>query len=188
MQQRWKSIDTLEPALRRFLFHRCRDEGEVDDVIQETFLRAARYRASLKEPTRLRSWAFRIAANVVADRIRLDARLVRVRDGEKHLAELPSPASVEDESLVEVDGQGEAREEVLAVLEEALERLRSRDRRLIESFYGGAGSCRETADACSLPEDVVKVRLYRARTRLRDLVTREVVKKRQALESAWSGR
>lgn len=183
MEQRWHSIDTLEPSLRRFLFHRCRDEGEVDDVIQETFLRAARYRESLKDPKRLRSWAFRIAANVVADRIRLDARLIRVRDSEKHLAELPSPDSQADEPLVEVGGQGEAREEVLAVLEEALERLRSRDRRLIESFYGGAGSCRETADACSVPEDVVKVRLYRARTRLREFVTREVVKKRQVRES-----
>ena len=44
--------------------------------------------------------------------------------------------------------------------------LRPDDRRVLGSFYGGAGSCRETARECAIPVHLVKVRLYRARKRL----------------------
>jgi RNA polymerase sigma-70 factor (ECF subfamily) len=165
--------------LRRFLSTRSRDEAEIDDVLQETFLRAARYRQTLKDPKRLRSWAFRIAANVLADRIRREARYSRATDGEPLLAELATEESEAPEPSILIDGESEPRDDVLNVLVEALDKLRSRDRSLIEAFYGGAGSCRETAEFCSVPEDVVKVRLYRARTQLRDYVTQEVDRKRR---------
>jgi len=188
LSERWKSLDALEPSLRRFLSTRSRDAAEIDDVLQETFLRAARFRETLKEPARLRSWAFRIAANVLADRIRREARYLRVSEGEPLLEELAVEEANDDSGSIVIGGRSEPREEVLEVLIEALDRLRSRDRSLIESYYGGAGSCRETAEFCSLPEDIVKVRLYRARTRLKEYVTQEVSRKRRVQELAWETR
>lgn len=181
----WQSIESLEPSLRRFLGTRCRNDHEIDDVIQETFLRAARYRGSLKDLDKLRPWAFRIAANVLADRMRKEARLRGIASEAYPGANLTHWEHEEHGETIDIGGYGEPREDVLRVLEGALAGLRSRDRDLIESFYGGAGSCRETADSCEVPEHVVKVRLYRARTRLRDQVIREVVRKRQTRNIAW---
>lgn len=185
MPHRWKSLDDLEPHLRRFLSTRSRDDAEIDDVLQETYLRAARYRESLEDPAKLRSWVFRIASNVLTDRIRRAARRRTVSVDEGCLEQLAAKdAEDEPEELVLVDGRREAREDVLKVLSKAMRELRDRDRDLLESFYGGAGSCRETADSCSMPERLVKVRLYRARTRLRRVVTAEVSRKRQAASFA----
>jgi len=181
----WKSLDDLEPDLRRFLSMRSHDEAEIDDVLQETYLRAARFRLSLKDPKHLRAWAFRIASNVLTDRIRRNARYCSVSEGEPWLDEVAIEAA-EAEALdsVMVDGRSEPRGDVLEVLVGALKQLRSRDRDLIESFYGGAGSCRETAESCSVSEGAVKVRLYRVRGQLREAVTQEVTRKRREVASS----
>ena len=80
----WGELEDLRPALRSFLARRCRDESELDDVVQETLLRAARYRGSLTRSGSLRPWALRIAANVLCDRVRVERRLpwVEVDDGD----------------------------------------------------------------------------------------------------------
>jgi DNA-directed RNA polymerase specialized sigma24 family protein len=67
---RWSGLEELRPSLQRLLARRCRDAAELDDVVQETLLRAARYRAKLSERERLRGWAMRIAINVLRDRVR----------------------------------------------------------------------------------------------------------------------
>jgi RNA polymerase sigma-70 factor (ECF subfamily) len=180
----WTALDDVLPALRRFLADRCRDDAELDDVVQETLVRAARYRATLSDPAKLRSWSFRIAVNVLTDRVRRETRQRLVASGSELLPDLTCPDSEEDLQEIEVDGQAELREEVLAVLTEAVADLRERDRRLLDSYYGGSGSCRETAEDCGLPQELVKVHLFRARRRLQGLVTRRLGHRRSLRQAA----
>ena len=74
---RWRGLERLEDDLRAYLCRRCRDQSEMDDVVQETLLRAARYRRSLCDPAKLRGWAMRIAANVLRDHVRRECRMQR---------------------------------------------------------------------------------------------------------------
>ena len=71
----WDGLEEMRDSLRAFLVRHCTDENDIEDVIQETFLRAARYRR--RRPVQcLRPWAMRIALNVLADARR---RVVRTQ-------------------------------------------------------------------------------------------------------------
>ena len=167
----WKDLDGEIPVLRRFLSSRCRDDFESDDVIQETLLRAARYRRHLHNPEKMRAWILSIARNVLSDRFRRERRLGRPIVGDDTLAaEVPCPSSLPNVQTITVDGVSSPTDEVLGLLDVALEKLKRRDRDVVSNYYGGAMSCRETAESCDLPVELVKVRLFRARNRLRKYV------------------
>jgi RNA polymerase sigma-70 factor (ECF subfamily) len=166
----WRGLKDLEPVLRGYLARRCRDENEIDDVIQETFLRAARYRSSLADPLRLRGWALRIASNVLNDHARREARSRSCELAETWLDALEGresdPSGADDEPILALGDAVFARESLLGQLEVALNGLRHSDRRVLESYYAGGQSCAATAVECGIPPPLVKVRLFRARRRL----------------------
>lgn len=57
-------------ALRRHVARRVREPADVDDVLQEVFLKLHGHRAGLREPGRLAAWLFRVADNAIADHYR----------------------------------------------------------------------------------------------------------------------
>ncbi len=166
----WTGLEALSMDLRRFLAQRCRDESEIDDVVQETLLRAARYRDRLTEPEKLLPWARRIAANVLCDRFRRECRVDRAGLADGMLDGFAAP----ELDHVDEDDGGEVRcgswvldkDAALELLAGELVELRPEDRRLLTTFYSGAQSCREAAATCEVPLALVKVRLFRARKRL----------------------
>jgi RNA polymerase sigma-70 factor (ECF subfamily) len=162
-------LQQLEGVVRSFLGRRCRDEAELDDAVQETFLRAARFRERLHDPARLRGWTLRIAANVVNDRVRRELRLPRadVPGGDLDLVASWCAEPGWGSDAVTLDDAVVDRERALVHLARALMRMRPRDRALLRSYYGGGRDGRETARECALSHELVKVRLFRARRRLR---------------------
>lgn len=170
----WEGLVELRPALRRFVSRRCRDEGEAEDIVQEALIRGWRYRASLVDATRLRPWLLRIALNVFRDHVRREKRLPRV-DVEPELfdrlegrEDVPGEPRVEPQ--VELEGAIVGKPRVLDHLCDARGTLRDPDRDLLDSYYDEGRSCTETARVCEIPTHLVKVRLYRARHRLRRVV------------------
>ena len=140
-------------------------------MIQETLLRAARFRRHLHNPEKMRAWILSIARNVLSDRFRRERRLGRSIVGDDSLASgVACPSSMPEVQTITVDGVSSPTDEVLCLLDVALEKLKRRDRDMLNTYYGGAMSCRETAETCDLPVDLVKVRLFRARNRLRKYV------------------
>jgi RNA polymerase sigma-70 factor (ECF subfamily) len=175
-ESRWRGLEAERGALARLLGRRCRDVNEIDDVIQETFLRAARYRRRLERPERLRSWIASIATNVLSDRVRRESRLKR-HSGESFLLEaLPSRESSEEERcgepLVRCGNWLVDRDKALDCLARELREMPPGDRDLLMGFYGRGGSCREVAADQDVSPSVVKVRLFRARKRLLRAVAR----------------
>lgn len=163
----WHGLEELRGVLRAVLARHCQDEAEAEDVIQETYLRAARYRGNLTETGRLRSWTTRIAMNVLAD---------AKRRGARHVPTSPEDVALEigagERPSAERDGTFRVgrweldKESLLLVMAQALRHLGREDRRVLDSFYRGAQSCRETAAECDIPAHLVKIRLFRARKRL----------------------
>jgi len=162
----WSGLECLREDLQRFLVRRCRDDSEVDDVVQETLLRAARYRRGLRDRQRLKGWAMRIAGNVLADHVRRDQR-DRRRGVDELVDSLEAPTEEVDVDVwVQCGSWLVEKSEALALLEGELADLRPEDRLVLTSFYGGRQSCRDTAMECGIPGDLVKARLFRARRRL----------------------
>lgn len=56
--------------LRSYIFVRVRDKHEVDDILQDVFLKAHTGFHTVKTPESIKSWLFRITANAIADHYR----------------------------------------------------------------------------------------------------------------------
>ena len=166
--QPWHGLEELRASLRGFLARHCQDENDVEDVIQETFMRAARYRKNLHDGRRLRPWAMRIALNVLSDARRKRGRTAGALGVEGLQEALETQSAAETEALgpqYQVGNWLLAKDQALRILARALEILRADDRRLFSAYYGGRESCREAAGRCGIPAHLVKIRLFRARRR-----------------------
>lgn len=166
----WGGLEELRPALWKYLDRRCRDQSEIDDIVQETFLRAARYRGSLASPEKLRSWLFRIAANVFRDHVRIGGRMGNIDLEEDALLafeeRLPAQLESMGDSWLDVGDEIVERGVLLAHLGAAFQGLKRVDRLVLASYYAGGESCARTARDCEVTPELVKVRLFRARKRL----------------------
>jgi len=125
--------------------------SEAEDIAQDALLRAWRRRSTLRDAERRNQW---LAAIVRNEAFRQHARVrpdptstIEFREGEEDAAVL---AAVE-----------------LADLHEALKALSERDRRLLEMRYEEDLTQSTIARQLEIPEGTVKVRLHRARAKLR---------------------
>jgi len=142
----------LERALRGW-FARRLPVDEVDDAVQETFLRLHARRDQLRDPARLRAWAFAVARSVRGDRGRRAA----------HAARLAACVATEPE----VGEAATAAHPLAPCVPAMLAELAEPDRRLLRAVDLEAGRQSELATMASLPRATVKARVQRARRRLR---------------------
>jgi RNA polymerase sigma-70 factor, ECF subfamily len=125
--------------------------SEAEDIAQDALLRAWRRRSTLREADRRNQWL---------------ATIVRNEAFRQHARIRPDPTSaIETYEAVE-DPQVVATVE-RADLHAALERLSDRDRQLLELRYGEDLTQSAIARRLGIPEGTVKVRLHRARDKLR---------------------
>jgi RNA polymerase sigma-70 factor (ECF subfamily) len=183
----WTGLDELEALLRRHLLGRCRDDAELEDVIQETYLRAARYRPSLADEERLRPWLLSIAGNVWRDHVRRERRLPRQELDEEQLLALEAREGLPGEdgwTFVDDGGAVWDREEALLELGRARSRMRPEELDVLDTYYGGEESCLAAARTLGLTHGQAKVRLFRARRRLSGVLRRLLELRRRALVRA----
>jgi RNA polymerase sigma-70 factor (ECF subfamily) len=166
----WCGLEDLEPVLRCYVGRRCSNASEVDDIVQETLLRAARYRTSLADPVCLRGWALSIASNVMRDVARHEARLPRVDLKSDAFDQLesrePEPGHVSEDLRVSLGTTLLGKHVALEHIASAMHGMRGCDRRLLRSYYWGKRDCARAARECGIPLEGAKVRLFRARQRL----------------------
>lgn len=172
----WRGLAELEPDVRAFARRRCRDVHELDDVVQETLLRAARYRRRLQVEDRLRAWTLRIAANVLRDR-RIGERWISFLDSDGGLLEELEGGEVDPGSAGEwmslTDfGLVMERDALVEQVVRVIGDLPAADARVLRSYYQEPLSTERAAAECGVAVSLVKTRLYRARKRLRHRLSR----------------
>lgn len=79
----------------RFLFHLCGHQQTAEDLTQETFLRARRYRSSLRSDALPKSWLLKIGHNLYRDWLK-KSRLVIPLDAESTREYVSDSTPVED--------------------------------------------------------------------------------------------
>jgi len=172
----WRDLAPNRDLLVSFLTTRCRDPHEAEDLTQEALLRAARFRSSQREPGRLRSWLFRIAANLHRDHVRRETKWATVPFDDPLFEDLEAEVrdDVEVVRTLTVDGDEHDLGDVIGALNRSWGGLSERDRRVLGAFYGEAGSAAAAATAAAIPRGNVKVCLHRARRRLEARIRREL--------------
>jgi RNA polymerase sigma-70 factor, ECF subfamily len=86
----WSLVQPYDRGLRALAYRLVRDRNLMDDVLQETYLKAFRAFDSLRGKESLGPWLYRIAYNASMDQLRRRNRLRQVPGDE--LADRPDPA------------------------------------------------------------------------------------------------
>lgn len=142
---------------------------EVEDLAQDTFLRAFRTLPSLRNPAAFSSWLLGIAGHVCVDWHRSRRRLASLED--EHAPE-PTGAAMPHRSPTELPDAQAEQQEAARLLLESLDRLPEPYRVTLVLKHMDGLSCQEIADRLGLALGTVTSRLARAYRLLRDRLER----------------
>jgi RNA polymerase sigma factor (sigma-70 family) len=144
--------------LRGWLRGRVRDSESIDDLSQESFLRAFREIRRLRDPSRFPSWLYRIALNVLRDHLRKETR---------RRALISYTDQIEDQKSQAVDEEDPVRKEAAADLLNAIRELPERLREPLLLRHSRNLPYKQIAAILGIRENTVQVRIFRARRLLR---------------------
>ena len=147
-------FESLRPDLLRFAHWLARDRALAEDIVQESLLRAWRYRDALKDPAAARPWLQTIVR-------REHARLYE----RKRLELVP----LEEVAETHADPRAAAAEDDLFALRHGIMRLPLEYREPLVLQVLGGFSTEEIAEELKLSSTAVLTRLFRARNKLRVL-------------------
>ena len=154
------AFDEHYPRIARYVRGMVRDPVEAEDVTQEAFLRAHRRRGSLRDPEAAVAWLYSIATHVSLDRLRQQARHASARsevDPDAVAAPDPEPTA---ELQIEQEQMSTCVQAHVAGLSDSY--------RAVLLLHDEEGlSAREIAELLGQSVASVKIRLHRARNRLR---------------------
>ena len=153
----------FEPRIRRYV-RRLVGAGDAEDVTQDVFVKVSQALPRFRGDARIGTWIYRIATNTAFDRLRsrsLERARRRPCDGREALAGTPPDV---DREL--------ARNEMSGCIRQHVDALPPGYRSVILLSETEGLTNGEIADALGLSLPTVKIRLHRARRRLRSQLER----------------
>ena len=150
-----------------------RNDGEAEDVVQETYVRAFTHLEQFRGDSSLATWLARIAMNEALGRLRRQRSAVEwtsLPPGtlEAQIIQFPLSARSEDPE------KSMAQREIQKVVEHAIDDLPDSFRIVFITRVIEGMNVEETAEILGLKPETVKTRLHRARTMLRDNVEKKI--------------
>lgn len=149
-----------------------RDDSEVEDVMQETYLAAYRHLSGFAGRARFSTWLIRIAINGALDRLRKSGRFVPF---DPNLAETRARLQhARDVARARDPEQQTGQRELGRMLEVAIEALPApyRTAYVMRELEGMPAA--DAAECLGVEEATVKTRVHRAKRLLREALCREV--------------
>lgn len=160
----WQEV---HDALRAFIQKRVANEAEVEDILQEVFLRMHRKLESLRDPRRLVSWLFQITRHAIIDLYRAPARHREVSadlasDLDSALSALALSSSSKDSGLL--------RSELAGCLRPMIERLWNHYREAVMLVELDGLTQNAAARRLGISVSGIKSRVQRGRRQLKQML------------------
>ena len=149
----------------RYAYHLLSHREDADDVKQETFLRAYKAMPGFRSECSLRTWLLRICANLCRDKIKS-----RERHKEVLYDPQTTPEQIMDDGNAIDPHQAAERSQMTDTLMRALRGMPAGQREIIILRDVEDLSYDEIAEVIGCSRASVKLRLFRARRRLRERV------------------
>jgi RNA polymerase sigma-70 factor (ECF subfamily) len=157
----WKIYDQHYDPIRKFILAYVKDEWVADDLIQETFIKVQKNLKSVRDPSKTPSWIFRIAYNLCHDHYRHSKRAVlNQRTIQQDI--VPFKEAVVQKEL-EQQQMGEC-------VQDKMDLLPPDCRSVLILSDIMALSHKEIAQILEINVSNVKVRVHRARKKLRSIL------------------
>ncbi|TMJ46574.1 MAG: RNA polymerase sigma factor [Alphaproteobacteria bacterium] len=149
-----------------------RNDGEAEDVVQETYVRAFTHLEDFRGDSSVATWLARIAMNEALGRLRRRRPGVEwssLPEGvlEAQIIQFPLASADDPEKSV-------AQREIQRVVEQAIDELPEAFRLVFITRVIEGMNVEETAEILGLKAETVKTRLHRARNLLRDNVEKKI--------------
>lgn len=163
-------LGAFEPLIRRYnrLLYRTarsivKNDAEAEDILQDAYLLAFRSLAGFRGDASLATWLTRIVINVA---------LARLRKGPRQADIIPLEGAMPDEP--EQPDSAAMRADVRRLLERKIDALPDAFRTVFMLREVEEMSVEETSAALGVPEATVRSRHFRARSLLRESLSREL--------------
>jgi len=142
-------------SLRRFILNKVKNEALADDLLQETFIRIHSKIDSLRDETKVQSWVFQVARNIINDHFRKNNPI-----SVDEVPEMIEPEPESDEAMTET-----IRDMVLF-----MEDLPEQDCQALCQVEFAGISVKDYAEKTGISYTAAKSRVARARHKLSDLL------------------
>ena len=162
----WQQV---HDGLQAFVAKRVANEAEVEDVLQEVFLRMHRKLDSLKDPRRIVSWLFQITRHAIIDQYRTPARRREMPAGLSADLDADYPVSISPTTGEPADS-GRLRTELAGCLQPMIERLSADYRQAVTLVELEGLTQQAAAKRMGLSVSGMKSRVQRGRRQLKGML------------------
>ena len=160
----WDIYHNYFERVKKFIFALVKDEWVADDLIQETFIKVQKNLNQLKDETKLSSWIFRIAYNLCQDHYR------KISQSSKR----EQVSTEERQFLTEPLFQKELEQHQMgACVQDKIRLLPESYQTVLVLFDLMEFSHQEIAEIIDISVENVKIRLHRARKKLKSILEKE---------------
>lgn len=150
-------IVSLQNPLKYFALKLTADQEDANDLLQETLLKALRYREKFVDPTNLKAWMYTIMKNTFINNYRRVSRQKTIIDSTEESYFL----NISKESASETPDSALRYEEI----KREVDRLED-DVRIPFDMHNNGFKYKEIADELNMPIGTVKSRIFLARKKL----------------------
>lgn len=156
-----KIVDRYRKSLHYYISKMVRDQKVVEDLVQETFMKAFDNISSYSTDYAFSTWLYRIAKNHTIDYLRKKKlntlsidEPVQTKEGEMQM-ELPDKKEETDRDVI--------RKQRKKIIQQAIDNLPDKYQSVIKLRHMQEKSYQEISDELDLPLGTVKAHIYRAR-------------------------
>ena len=139
-----------------------RNREDAEEIAQDTFLKVCKALASFKGESKFSTWVYKIAYYRSLDYLKKKKRIIE--SDTVDISEVYNLSSIES-VLEDID-----RKERLEILKDAIQKLSEKDSAIVTLYYFEELSIKEIAMVTGLTPEVVKVRLFRSRKQLANIL------------------
>lgn len=152
-------VRPLEQSLRRYLEHYVGNKSVADDLLQETLLKINKGLASFEGRSSIKTWAYAIANRVGADYLRHPMRQRKIVELDETEDVIDSNPGVDEQMII---GQ------MNACIRQVIDSLPAPYRTALILYDLEELTAKQTAEIIDCSLAAVKIRIYRARLRLKE--------------------
>jgi len=167
-------VDAYSDRLYGFFYRLTGRRDDADDLLQDLFLRVVRMIEQYKHDGRFEAWLFRIATNLVRDRVRRKTRKPLGLATDHYDPEIPGsrdPLGEQPEQAEWARPESHLdRAEQMDRLQTALEQLPKAEREVVMLRHFSELSFKEVAETMGTPIGTALARAHRGIARLREIM------------------
>lgn len=154
-------VDRYQPFVFTLVLRYIKSREDAEEVAQDIFVKAYRALADFKGASKFSTWLYTIATTTCISFLRKKRLEIHSLDNEKVLEVAENRDSGMGANQVEQKSK-------LTMVNNAIALLGADDAEIITLFYKGEQTLEEIAQVLGIEANAVKVRLHRARTRLKE--------------------